>query len=136
MKRISMHEVYANFASIVSKRSTCLRLKTGAVIVSKDLLRIYSIGYNGTPHNMKHDCSSIEGQCGCLHAEINALLKKNTPEQSIIFCTHSPCITCAKYILQSNICQVYYISEYRDTQPLDLLSNQGIAVFKFEQYES
>lgn len=131
ISRPSMEKTYLMFAAIISERSTCIRLKTGTVITSIDMRRIFSIGYNGTPHGMSHDCTSKEGTCGCLHAEINALLKKNTAEEGIMFSTHSPCITCARYILQSNVSKLYYVNEYRDIEPILLLKNQGVLVNKY-----
>lgn len=128
--RIMMEEVYLKFAEIIAIRSTCIRNKNGAVITSTDLSRVFSVGYNGAPHKVKHDCTGKEGSCKCLHSEINALLKKHVIEEGILFCTSSPCMTCARYILQCNIKTVFYINEYRDKEPIDFLRKYGITIIK------
>jgi len=127
MNRPSLMKCYLQFAEIISKRSVCKRCGTGAIITSIDLHRIFSIGYNGPPHNVPHNmCTGKEGTCGCIHGEVNALLKKNTNEKSVMFLTTSPCENCAKYILQSNIEKIYFINYYRDIEPLKLLTNNNI----------
>ena len=98
-ERISFEEIYMNLAFELSKRSTCSRLNVGAVIVSEDFSRVYGIGYNGNAAGLGNHCdSTVPGNCGCLHAEDNALLKTNGgPEvPKIVFVTHQPCSYCAK----------------------------------------
>ena len=126
--RISLIECYLLFAKIISKRSTCKRYGTGTVITSTDMTKVFSVGYNGSPHNVKHNCNGKIGSCSCLHSEQNALLKKNTLEEAMMFLTHSPCEICARFILQSNIKIIYYAKAYRILEPVDYLKNYGIQV--------
>ena len=109
--------------------SHALRLKVGAVIVKDN--RIISIGYNGTPHGWDNECeykSFFEGdkqliepklvtRSEVLHAETNAIAKVAQSTESskgaTLFCTHLPCIECAKLIHQAGISNVYYDIEYQ-----------------------
>lgn len=123
--RPTMLQVYIMMAKLVSLRSTCKRQQNGAVVTSYDMRRVLSIGYNGSPHNTP-DCAGGEpGDCGCIHAEMNALLKKFSPEHAYIFITTSPCIVCAKAMLQTNIKGIFFIDYYRDTSPLEYLRLYG-----------
>lgn len=124
--RMSMQELYARMAKLVSLRSTCKRQQNGAVITSTDMRRVLSIGYNGSPRNTEHCHGGEPGTCGCIHAELNALLKKYSPEPAVMFLTTSPCIECAKAIIQANIVKVYFINYYRDTVPLSALDKLKI----------
>jgi dCMP deaminase len=90
---------------------------------------VYSLGYNGNAKGLPNGCdTSTPGACGCLHAEDNALLK--APYQGvgalILFCTHNPCIVCAKRILNSRVARVVFRHEYRDPSGLWLLRTNGI----------
>ena len=127
-KRIKLSEVYAIMARTLSMRSTCKRQQNGAVIVSLDYRRVLSIGYNGTPHGDEHCKGGKPGDCGCIHAEMNALLKKYTSESAVMFMTTSPCMNCAKAIVQCNIISVYYINEYRLTNPIVYLKLKDIDI--------
>jgi dCMP deaminase len=125
--RPSMLDVYMTFAFTVAARSTCKRYGTGAVIVSSDLRSVYSIGYNGSPHGQSHSCNGETGNCQCIHSEINALLKVTQKDpDKIMFCTHSPCPTCARYMIQSGFSKLYYYHQYRLLEGLYMLSDAGI----------
>ena len=116
------------FASLSSAK----RLKVGAVVVKDN--RIISIGYNGTPSGFDNTCEDTQGATKpeVIHAEANCLLKlaKTTGEASgsTLFCTHSPCIECAKLILISGISTVYYIEKYRNSAGIDFLEKANIKV--------
>jgi dCMP deaminase len=124
---IPMYEVYLRMAELISNRSTCIRLKTGAVIASSDLSKVYAIGYNGNIHGGVNSCNGISGECGCIHSEENALLKVTSDDKNkVLFCTHSPCKNCAKKIIQAGFSDVFYRNEYRDTKPIKFLHFYGV----------
>lgn len=131
-KRISFEEIYMKLAIDLSKRSTCSRLKVGAVIVSHDYSRVHGIGYNGNAKTLPNTCDRDEkGNCGCLHAEDNALLKTNGgPEvPKIIFVTHQPCSYCAKRMVnKGGVIKVYYLESYRTQEGIEILKRSNIEV--------
>lgn len=124
--------LYIKLAKEVSNLSYCNRLKVGAII-AKDRM-IISEGYNGTPSGYDNICEDCNNKTSpyVLHAESNAILKcakmGRSTDGATIYCTHSPCIDCAKLILQSGIVKVYYIESYRDSSGIDLLKSLGIEV--------
>ena len=133
-KRISFEEIYMKLAFDLSLRSTCSRLNVGAVIVSKDYSRVYGIGYNGNAAGLGNGCDrNTPGNCGCLHAEDNALLKTNGgPEvPKIAFVTHQPCSYCAKRIVnKGGVEKVYYFHPYRLRDGIEILEKSGIQVIR------
>jgi dCMP deaminase len=92
------------------------------------MLQVLGIGYNGNAKGLSNGCDSEEvGNCGCLHAEINALLKApGTVERKVMFVTVAPCIMCAKAIVNSNVSNVYWRQYYRDDAGLKLLFVAGV----------
>lgn len=132
--RITFEEIYMEFAFNLSKRSTCKRLNVGAVVVSEDYSSVYGIGYNGNAKGFPNTCDSdTPGDCGCLHAEDNALLKTNVGPQipKIVFVTHQPCKYCAKRMVnKGGVIKVYYVEPYRKTEGLDILKQAGIEVIQ------
>lgn len=139
--RISFEEIYMKLAIDLSKRSTCSRLKVGAVIVSHDYSRVHGIGYNGNAQGLPNICDKDEkGNCGCLHAEDNALLKTNGgPEvPKIVFVTHQPCSYCAKRMVnKGGVIKVYYLEPYRTQEGIEVLKRSNIAVeqLNMEQFK-
>jgi len=129
-QRPTFHQLFARFAQLVATRSTCTRLQVGSVITSGDFTRVLSIGYNGNARGLANTCDREEpGNCGCIHSEINALLKLDYTEPSkILFLTDTPCVNCAKAIINAGIGAVYYIRDYRKTEGVDLLRSVGIPV--------
>jgi len=128
--------LYCDVAERVSQLSHAQRLKVGAVIVKDD--RILSYGYNGMPSGFDNVCETQDNisKPEVVHAEMNAIAKVAKHSESCdgasIFITHSPCVECAKLILQSGISRVYYKHDYRSTDGVDLLrrSEFGILVTK------
>lgn len=123
-----------DIAFIVSRRSTCARSQVGAVIADEG--RIVSTGYAGAPAGMPH-CSS--GVCDLsqpctrtVHAEANAIAWAARSgiiiEGCALYCTLSPCLDCAKLIINSGIKRVVYGQAYRKTDGIDLLKSVGIDV--------
>ena len=131
--RPGMLDTMMDVARLMARRSTCARLQVGCVITNRELTSIYSIGYNGNYRGGPHACDREEpGNCGCLHAEDNALVKLKTETLDLIlFTTHSPCSACAKRVAnQGNITSVYYATEYRDLSCLDIFKDARIASVK------
>ena len=131
-QRIGFPIIYMKLALDLAQRSTCLRLQVGCVIVSSDYSRVYGIGYNGNAAGLENSCESTEpGNCGCLHAEDNALLKTNGGNEisKIVFVTHQPCAYCAKRIVnKGGVRKVYYNEPYRLKRGLEILQEVGIEV--------
>lgn len=130
--RPSFPEIYMNLAEALSKRSTCKRMSVGCVITSPDFSQVYGIGYNGNAKGLNNGCDRDEpGNCGCLHAEENALLKVGVPSyvEKVAFVTHQPCEYCAKrFINKQGFIKIYYRLPYRKVEGLELLKRAGIEV--------
>ena len=123
---------YLRMARIWSENSYCLRRQVGALVV-KDKM-IISDGYNGTPSGFENQCED-EGNVTkpyVLHAEANAITKlarsSNNSEGSTLYVTASPCMECAKLIIQSGIRRVVYGEVYRLTDGIELLRRAGIDI--------
>ena len=127
---------YMQMAAIWATNSYCKRRQVGALIV-KDRM-IISDGYNGTPSGFENICEDENGVTKpyVLHAEANAISKVaksgNNAEGSTLYVTASPCMECAKLIIQSGIRRVVYRDEYRLTDGVDLLRRAGIEVEKID----
>ena len=123
---------YLRMATIWSENSYCKRRQVGALLV-KDKM-IISDGYNGTPMGFENDCETPENtsKAYVLHAEANAITKvamsNNSSAGATLYVTDSPCIECAKLIIQSGIKRVIYGRAYRLTDGIDLLTRAGIEV--------
>lgn len=123
-------------AAVWARNSYCSRRKVGAILV-KDRM-IISDGYNGTPAGFENVCEDENGVTKpyVLHAEANAITKvaksNNSSEGATLYVTASPCMECAKLIIQAGISRVVYSEEYRITDGLDLLRRAGVIVEKFE----
>jgi len=142
-ERPSWDDYFLGIAELVSKRSTCLRRKVGAVIVKER--RILATGYNGTPVNIKH-CSQTgclreklkipSGQrhelCRGLHAEQNALLQAAlygiSLQNTTLYCTHQPCIICAKMLINAGIKELVIGDGYPDKMAADFLREAKIKI--------
>lgn len=120
--RPSKYEMMMMIAEVVKVRSTCARLQVGCIVANFELTRILSLGYNGMEAGGKNECDSHEpGQCGCIHAEVNALIKCTEPGDKVVFVTTSPCLTCARLMVNAGVLWVYYHTAYRDTRGVELL---------------
>lgn len=121
---------YLKMARIWSENSYCTRRKVGALLV-KDKM-IISDGYNGTPSGFPNICEDSEHRTFpyVLHAEANAITKvaksNNSSEGSTLYVTDSPCIECAKLIIQAGIKRVVYSKLYRMTDGIELMKTAGI----------
>ena len=127
---------YLDMAAIWARNSYCRRRQVGALIV-KDRM-IISDGYNGTPSGFENVCEDETGATKpyVLHAEANAISKVaksgNSSDGSTLYVTASPCLECAKLIIQAGIRRVVYRDEYRLTDGVDLLRRAGIEVEKVD----
>lgn len=121
---------YLRMAKIWAENSYCKRRKVGAIVV-KDKM-IISDGYNGTPSGFENICEDENNvtKTYVLHAEANAITKiaysSNSSEGATMYVTASPCIECAKLIIQAGIKRVVYSEKYRLTDGIDLLNKAGI----------
>ena len=123
---------YMKMAYIWSENSYCQRRRVGALLVKDQM--IISDGYNGTPSGFENICEDENGHTYpyVLHAEANAISKvaksNNSSLDSTLYVTSSPCIECAKLIIQAGIKRVVYAEKYRLEDGLDLLKRAGIEV--------
>ena len=123
---------YIEMAHVWAKNSYCDRRQVGALIV-KDRM-IISDGYNGTPSGFENICEDETGttKAYVLHAEANAITKvaksNNSSEGATLYITDSPCVECAKLIIQAGIIRVVYDKKYRITDGLDLLDRAEVLV--------
>ena len=119
-------------ALIWAENSYCERRKVGALVVKNNM--IISDGYNGTPTGFENVCEDENNVSKpyVLHAEANAITKlarsSNSSDGATLYVTASPCIECAKLIIQSGIKRVIYTEKYRLTDGIDLLERAGIEV--------
>ena len=129
VERPSLESLIMDFAMALTRRATFKRFQVGCEITSQDMTQIYGFGYNGTAKGRSHEECRVDqpGGCGCVHSEINALIKvrANDPKK-VVFVTAQPCITCAKAIVNSGVSKVYYRSAYRSDEGLDILKDAGI----------
>jgi dCMP deaminase len=156
-ERIDWDSLFMGFAVMVAKRSTCLRLQTGSVMV-KDT-RVVSIGFNGVCTGKQHCCDywaeetkmekhdlliyagSAEfakrhrewSNVNELHAECNCILyaDRDKARGSTLYTVWSPCIMCAKIIVTAGVARVVYREDYRDQTGLKFLSESGVETEKF-----
>lgn len=147
--RLSFDQIYMELAVNLARRSHCVMIHVGAVLV-KDT-RIVSLGYNGPPAGT-HNCDEEFPDTGCardrkggcslaIHAEQNAILyaaKNSTPiEGSTLYVTLSPCLPCARLIFSSGIKKVIYLHSYAEYKGLncdegvEFLRQFGVQVLKF-----
>ncbi len=134
--RIPLEEVYMRMAEELAKRSTCARLQVGSVITSGDMTQVLGIGYNGNARGLPNRCDSAEaGKCGCVHGELNSLVKAGAQvPNKVMFVTASPCVMCAKSIINCNVARVYYREAYRDPAGLDTLRQGGVEVLHYDRW--
>ena len=92
VSRPPLYEVYMRMAEELAKRSTCQRLQVGTVITDAKLEHVVAIGYNGNVRGFPNRCDSTEaGKCGCIHSEMNALVKApGDLVDKVAFITASP----------------------------------------------
>ncbi len=130
---------YLEMAEIWEKNSYCKRIQVGALIF-KDKM-IISDGFNGTPEGFENECEDENDKTKAyvLHAEANAITKVaksgNNSLGATLYATTSPCIECAKLIIQAGIKRVVYLDDYRNDDGLKLLKRANIEVINFKDNE-
>ena len=128
-KQTNLDRRYLRMARIWAENSYCKRRQVGALVVKDQ--RIISDGYNGTPSGFDNVCEENNVSFPyVLHAEANAITKlarsHNNSEGSTLYVTASPCLECAKLIIQAGIKRVIYGEKYRLDDGLQLLRRAGI----------
>ena len=127
---------YIEMAQIWAKNSYCTRRQVGALIVKGRM--IISDGFNGTPSGFENICEDEEGKTKpyVLHAEANAITKvaksNNSSDGATLYVTSSPCVECAKLIIQAGIRRVVYNDEYHKVDGIELLQRAKIEVIKID----
>lgn len=135
-KQALLDQRYLRMARIWAENSYCVRRKVGALVVKEKM--IISDGYNGTPSGFENICEDDAGVTKpyVLHAEANAITKlarsSNNSDGATIYITASPCIECAKLIIQAGIKRVVYGEKYRLDDGIRLLERAGIEVVYME----
>lgn len=131
-KQTEVDRRYLRLPRVWAENSYCKRRQVGALIVKENM--IISDGYNGTPSGFENVCEDETGitKPYVLHAEANAITKvaasTNNSQGATIYITASPCLECAKLIIQSGIKRVVYDDEYRLKDGIELLQRAGIEV--------
>ena len=134
--RPPLFEVYMRMAEELAKRSTCSRLQVGTVLTDASLEHVLAIGYNGNVRGFPNRCDSDEaGRCGCIHSEMNALVKSpgEVPDK-VAFVTASPCVMCAKLMVQAKVSHLFYRNAYRDSAGLEVLERAGVATVHYTRW--
>ena len=131
-------DYYMKIAEVTANLSYAKRLQVGAVIVKDN--QILATGYNGMPSGWENVCEhDVNGEFKTkpevLHAETNAIAKvaqsTESSQGSTLFCTHAPCIECAKLIYQSGITTLWYKDNYRDDSGIKFLRLSGVDVNQY-----
>lgn len=143
LQRPSWDQYFMDIALVIATRSTCIRRKVGALAVRDR--QILATGYNGAPSRLRH-CSEIgclraelqvpSGErhelCRGLHAEQNVVIQAALHGVAIaratVYCTHQPCVVCAKMMVNAGVAEVVFTGAYPDLMAQDILSEAGIVV--------
>ncbi len=147
MPRPSWDEYFMSITEQVGQRSTCTRRHIGAVIV-KDK-RILATGYNGVPSGLAHceDVGCLREQLGIpsgtqhelcrgIHAEQNAVIQAARHGIAIdgatVYCTHQPCVLCAKILINAGITEIIYQNAYPDALATEMLAEAGVSATRYD----
>ena len=135
-KQLLLDKRYMRMARIWAENSYCKRRQVGALLVKNKM--IISDGYNGTPSGFENICEDDNNVSKpyVLHAEANAITKvarsHNSSDGATLYVTASPCIECAKLIIQGGIKRVVYGENYRIMDGIELLKRANIEVVFIE----
>jgi dCMP deaminase len=142
-KRPELDEYFLKIASVVGERSTCRRHHMGAIAVRDK--HILTTGYNGAPAGAK-DCLELgclrdeqgipsgtrQEVCRAIHAEQNVIIQAGLHGVSLagstVYCTHTPCVLCAKMLVNARIARFVTFGKYDDDRFIDIFREAGIAV--------
>ena len=150
VKRSSWDQYFMEIAELVSSRSTCLRRQVGAVLVRDK--HIISTGYNGAPRGVTHclDMGCLRQQLGIpsgerhemcrgTHAEQNAIIQAAlhgvSTSGATLYCTHQPCILCAKMLINAGVETIVFRGAYPDKLALELFNEAGVELIQWEPGE-
>ena len=127
--RPTKHNWYHAQARAVAQRSTCPRLKVGAVLVRDDV--IYGQGYNGKARGEEHCTHALDEPCmSSVHAEVNLIASAarlaNRVGGASVYVTHAPCLQCARVMINAGVSLVSYAQAYRDGAGVELLASRGL----------
>ena len=143
LARPSVDEYFLKIASVVAERSTCRRHHVGAVAVKNK--HMLATGYNGAPSGLK-DCLELgclrdemnipsgtrHEICRGIHAEQNVIIQASlhgvSLEGSTVYATHTPCVLCAKMLVNAKIKRFVSFGKYDDNAFIDLFKEAGIEV--------
>jgi len=118
-------KTFIAIGKLLAPLSTCKRLKVSAIIFPVDCSAIYALGYNGPPRGLSNDsCNDVEGECGCAHAEGNAIAKfnNNVARPSILYTSFAPCHWCSSLIINCDkIVGIIYSDVYRSNRGQELM---------------
>ena len=148
MNRPTIDEYFMRIAEVAATRSTCLRHSIGTVIIRDK--RIISTGYNGAPKGFDHclDIGCARNQkgiesgtmiecCRAVHSEQNAIIQAAlygvSIEGATLYCTHQPCIVCAKMIINAGIVRVVYRQKYSDDIAIRFFNKAGVEVVRYDK---
>lgn len=130
---------YMRMAELTATLSTARRLQVGSVLVKNT--RVLATGYNGTPSGWDNTCEDVlpDGTLKTkpivLHSEMNCLMHvARSTESSLgstMFCTHAPCLDCAKAVYQAGVQRFYWRDSYRDSSGLEFLGDSGVHVTNY-----
>ena len=146
MSRPSWDEYFMAITDQVGQRSTCTRRHIGAVIVKDN--RILSTGYNGVPSGLAH-CDEVgclreqrgipsgtqHELCRGIHAEQNAVIQAarhgTAIDGAMVYCTHQPCVLCAKILINAGITEIIYRNAYPDALAAEMLAEAGVVATRY-----
>lgn len=124
-------QVFKNFTNDLANLSKCTERHVAAIITDKKMSQVYSIGLNGGPVGLADCLCVLDGKYGCIHAEINALVKCTSIElDKVMFVTLAPCKQCATAIINApgGFSKVYYFEEWKEDYGIQLLKAAGVHV--------
>lgn len=141
--RPSWDEYFSQLARMVASRSTCIRRKVGALLVKEE--RIIATGYNGAPQGIPHclDVGCLRQErdipsghryelCRGVHAEQNAIINAArygvSTLDSVLYCTHQPCMLCSRMIVNAGVIRVVHQGDFNDELALEVLKQAGVEV--------
>jgi dCMP deaminase len=146
--RIDVDEYFLKIAAVVAERSTCRRHHMGAIAVRDK--HILTTGYSGAPAGAK-DCLELgclrdeqgipsgtrQEVCRAIHAEQNVIIQAGlhgvSLEGSTVYCTHTPCVLCAKMLVNARIARSVTFGTYADDRFIEIFKEAGIKVDMIEK---
>lgn len=137
--RPSWDDYFMDIAFTVAQRSTCDRAHVGCVLVRDR--RMLCTGYNGAPAGLPH-CDEVghlmvDGHCvRTLHAEQNAIIQAAVHgvavEGATLYCTHQPCVLCAKTLINAGVREIFFAEGYPDRFAVDMCEEAGVRLVRME----